>query len=150
VRGGNKTVVGSPGHVQHVERWQLPFIEIGPIITIVDYPLITFCEETYMEKCILQNCSHPHTYAELKLKQLLKDSTTIQSQKGGLNKVRVPPPPQRKTYNWNLTRSVPLCDITQHRVIILYRRFGTTYRSHLQGSRSLEDGTDMLSRNVGK
>jgi hypothetical protein len=25
-------------------------------------------------------------------------------------------------------------DITQRRVVILYRRFGTTYRSHLQGS----------------
>jgi hypothetical protein len=51
--------------------------------------------------------------------------------------------------------------ITQRRVVILYRRFRTTYRSHLQGSRSLrmvpfldfltlEDGTDTLSRNVGK
>jgi hypothetical protein len=40
-------------------------------------------------------------------------------------------------------------------MVILYRRFGTTYRSHLQGSRipsldflALEDGTDTLSRNV--
>jgi hypothetical protein len=54
----------------------------------------------------------------------------------------------------------------QRRVVILYRRFGTTYRSHLKGSRSsrrvlvqelpflefltLEDGTYTLSRNVGK
>jgi hypothetical protein len=28
------------------------------------------------------------------------------------------------------------CDITQRRVVILYRRFGTTYQSHLQGPRS--------------
>jgi hypothetical protein len=48
-------------------------------------------------------------------------------------------------------------DITQGRVVIVYRRFGATYRSHLQGSRSprrklltLEDRTDTLSRNVGK
>jgi hypothetical protein len=27
-------------------------------------------------------------------------------------------------------------DITQRRVVIIYRRFGTTYGSHLQGSRS--------------
>jgi hypothetical protein len=51
--------------------------------------------------------------------------------------------------------------VTQRRVVILYRRFGTTYQSHLQGSRSqrrklvlefltLENGTDTLSRNVGK
>ena len=44
-----------------------------------------------------------------------------------------------------------LLGFTQRRVIILYRRFGTTYHSHLQGPRSLrlEDGTDSLSRNVG-
>jgi hypothetical protein len=57
-----------------------------------------------------------------------------------------------------LMRSVLFCTITQRRVIILYRCFGITYRSHPQGSRgprrvdflSLEDGTDTLSRNVGK
>jgi hypothetical protein len=32
-------------------------------------------------------------------------------------------------------------DVTQRRVVILYRRFGTTYRSGLQGSRSLFLGT---------
>ena len=39
-----------------------------------------------------------------------------------------------------------LWDITQRIVVIPYRRFGTTYRSHLQGSRmktrTLEDGND--------
>jgi hypothetical protein len=34
-------------------------------------------------------------------------------------------------------RSELFWDITQRRVVILYRRFGITYRSHLQGSRSL-------------
>jgi hypothetical protein len=34
-------------------------------------------------------------------------------------------------------RSTLLWDITQRRMVILYRRFGTTFRSHLQGSRSL-------------
>jgi hypothetical protein len=33
-------------------------------------------------------------------------------------------------------RSALFWDITQRRVVILYQRFGTTYRSHLQGSRS--------------
>jgi hypothetical protein len=37
---------------------------------------------------------------------------------------------------------------------MLYRRFGTTYLSHLQGVQedflTLEDGTDRLSDNVGK
>jgi hypothetical protein len=37
-----------------------------------------------------------------------------------------------------LMRSALFCDITQRRVVILYRRFGTTYRSHLQRSRSLD------------
>jgi hypothetical protein len=34
-------------------------------------------------------------------------------------------------------RSALLCDITQRRVVSSYRSFGTTYWSHLQGSRSL-------------
>ena len=68
---------------------------------------------------------------------------------------------------WNMMhmRSALFYDITQRWVVVLYRRFGTIYRSHLQGSRSrrrkaevsgkpigpilnLEDGTDRLSRNV--
>jgi len=45
--------------------------------------------------------------------------------------------------------------IPQGLVVIPYRRLETTYLPHLQGSRSqifltLEDGTDSLSRNVGK
>ena len=45
--------------------------------------------------------------------------------------------------------------ITQRVVVIIYWRFGTTYLSHIQGSVPflgiiLEDGTDSLSRNVGK
>ena len=39
--------------------------------------------------------------------------------------------------------------ITQRVVGNLYRRFGTKYRSHLQGS-VFEDGTDISYRNVGK
>jgi hypothetical protein len=35
-------------------------------------------------------------------------------------------------------------------VVVLYRRFGTTYWSHVQGDLlTLEYGTDRLSRNVG-
>jgi hypothetical protein len=61
-----------------------------------------------------------------------------------------------------LMTSALFWDITQRRVVILYRRFGTTYRSNLKGSSyhevmksfldflTREDGTDMLSRNVGK
>jgi hypothetical protein len=46
-------------------------------------------------------------------------------------------------------------DITRRHVVLVYRRFGTKYRSHLQGAKSsrfwtLEDETDTLSRNVGK
>jgi hypothetical protein len=56
-----------------------------------------------------------------------------------------------------LLTSAPFWDIKQRRVVILYRRFGTTYRPHLQGSKSLrhvdvltlEDGADRLSRNAG-
>jgi len=42
--------------------------------------------------------------------------------------------------------------IIQRVVVITYRCFGINYRSHLQGSKkkSLEDGTDTLSRNIGK
>jgi len=38
-----------------------------------------------------------------------------------------------------------LGDATQRWLVVIHRRFGTTYRSHLQ--ESLEDGTDRLSRN---
>ena len=54
-------------------------------------------------------------------------------------------------------RSALSWDITQRIVVIPYRRFGTTYRSHLQGSinwrfgfLTLEDGTDRSYRTVGK
>jgi hypothetical protein len=46
-------------------------------------------------------------------------------------------------------------NFTQRRMVIPYRRFGTTYRSHLRVSSSLssdcltlEDGTDTFSRNI--
>jgi hypothetical protein len=61
----------------------------------------------------------------------------------------------------DLMRCALVWGITQRRVVIIYSRFRTTYRSHLQGSRNsrrvafldfltLEDGTDTLSRNVSK
>ena len=46
-------------------------------------------------------------------------------------------------------RTVFFWAITQRVVVIPYRRFGTTYRTDLQGS-VFEDGTDRLSRNVRK
>ena len=51
---------------------------------------------------------------------------------------------------WDLRFS----DVTQGRLVVSDRRFGTTYRSHLQGSGSPKgfthkDGTDRLSWNVG-
>jgi hypothetical protein len=53
-----------------------------------------------------------------------------------------------------LTTSELFWDITQRRMVIIYRRFGITYRSYLEGFfldfLTLEDGTDMLYRNVGK
>ena len=59
-------------------------------------------------------------------------------------------------------RSALFWVITLRIVVISYRHFGTTYGSHLQDERNsranptfldfltLEDGTDRLSRNVGK
>ena len=47
-------------------------------------------------------------------------------------------------------RSVLFWDITQWIVVIPYRRFGTTYKSHLQDDLNLADGTCRLSQNVGK
>jgi hypothetical protein len=44
-------------------------------------------------------------------------------------------------------RSVLLWDITRLRVVIVYRRFGTTYQSRLQGSRAeLQGGEGLASR----
>jgi len=40
-------------------------------------------------------------------------------------------------------------DFTQPIMVVSYRCFGTTYRFHIQGT-TIEDGTDKLSRNVGK
>jgi hypothetical protein len=53
-------------------------------------------------------------------------------------------------------RSALFWSVTQRRVVIFYRRFGTTYLSQLQGPRSkldfltLEDGAHTLSQNVCK
>jgi hypothetical protein len=43
-------------------------------------------------------------------------------------------------------------DVTQHIMVISYRRFGTMYQSRLQNQEflTLEDGTDSLSLNVDK
>ena len=49
-------------------------------------------------------------------------------------------------------RSSLFWDITRRRVVFSYRSFWTTYLPHLQGSsnpRSLENGTNRLSRNFG-
>jgi hypothetical protein len=46
-----------------------------------------------------------------------------------------------------------LWDFIQRGMVVSHRRFGTTYRSHLQGLSkwlTLEDGTDGLSWNVGE
>ena len=37
-------------------------------------------------------------------------------------------------------RSAPLWDFTQRRMVVPYRRFGTTYRYHLQGSKKEGNG----------
>jgi hypothetical protein len=55
-------------------------------------------------------------------------------------------------------RSALFWDVTQRQVVIVCRRFGITYLSHLEGSRLfllldfliLEAGPDTLSRNVDK
>jgi hypothetical protein len=49
-----------------------------------------------------------------------------------------------------IMRSALLWNVTPRTVIILYRCFGKTYRSHLQDFLPLEVGTDRLSLNVGK
>jgi hypothetical protein len=53
-------------------------------------------------------------------------------------------------YAKHFQENCALLDITQRRVLILYWRFGITYRSHLQGSRSpsKQNRADRLSRNV--
>jgi hypothetical protein len=49
-----------------------------------------------------------------------------------------------------LVRIALFRDIMRRRVVIVYRRFGTTYLSHLLVLLTLENGTDTLSRNVSK
>jgi hypothetical protein len=58
-----------------------------------------------------------------------------------------------KNYHDIHLRSSLFWDVTQPRFSVIYRRFGTTFRYHLQGSsnprRIPEDVIDTLSRNVG-
>jgi len=58
----------------------------------------------------------------------------------------------KNQYNIHL-RSMLFWDVRQHRLAVIYRRFGTNFRHHLQESsiprRTLEDVIDTLSRNVG-
>jgi hypothetical protein len=44
-------------------------------------------------------------------------------------------------------RAALFWDITRRRAVIVYRRFGTTYRSHLQGSTVREENKAM-DRNI--
>jgi hypothetical protein len=50
----------------------------------------------------------------------------------------------------------PRCYVMRRRLVVIYRRFETTYRSHFPGMtvrkdcQYLEDGTDKLSQNVDK
>jgi len=61
-------------------------------------------------------------------------------------------------FNQSLTSSALLWNITQRIAVILLRSFETAYRYHLQDPETqeiqdfltLEDGTDVLSRKVGK
>ena len=49
-------------------------------------------------------------------------------------------------------RSSLFWDITQSKLVVSYRRFGTIYRvpsSRVKQSKKNEDGTDSLSRNFG-
>jgi hypothetical protein len=79
----------------------------------------------------------------------------IKFEHANLVDIRLPPRCWSELRSW--------CGIRQRGVVIIYRRFGTTYRSHLHGSRSprsvavlflnfltFEDGTDTLSRNICK
>ena len=55
-------------------------------------------------------------------------------------------------------RSALFCIIKRRTAVITYRRFGTNYRTHLEGSKNikkvdfltLEEGTEGMCRNVGK
>ena len=47
-------------------------------------------------------------------------------------------------------RSALFWDITQCTLVTPYQLFGTIYQPHHQYILTLEDGTDLLSRNVGK
>jgi len=47
----------------------------------------------------------------------------------------------------NCITSSLLCDITQRRVAIPYRRFGTSYRSHMQGPRNPKVCSETAVRN---
>jgi len=72
------------------------------------------------------------------------------------NVYRKLPPPHTQTLQTTIQYLFPescaLLGITQRVVVIPYRRFGTNYRSHLQGSkdRSLKMGRNRMYRNVGK
>jgi hypothetical protein len=60
--------------------------------------------------------------------------------------------PRKKFLISKITRSKSslLWDVTQSKLVGSYRRFGATYRSHIQGSSLiLEDWTNMLLRNIG-
>ena len=47
-------------------------------------------------------------------------------------------------------RSALFWDITQRTLVIPYRIFSTTHQSYHQDIMTLEDGRDLLSRNVGE
>ena len=76
----------------------------------------------------------------------------------GTNKTRVSGGKHCSVFATNYIRSALLWDITQGIMVISHRHFGTSYRSHFQGSRdstlidplTIEGETDSFFRKVGK
>jgi uncharacterized membrane protein YgcG len=71
------------------------------------------------------------TYEEVSRVSIHEARNGLRIMTGTYHAGRVLTPPKYVT-----SISVLFCDITQRRVVILYRRFGTTYQSHLQGSQT--------------
>jgi hypothetical protein len=90
-----------------------------------------------------QHYTHIQNYMKSRMMTNLKDVKTKDIPKFNTNEYTRP-----TQQNYVSLRFTLFWDITQRRMVILHRRFGTTYQSHLQGSRSqrrpltLEDGSD--------
>jgi hypothetical protein len=122
---------------------------VAPTLQLTVFNCIFACTACFVttadrrQQCVNDMCTFEFCWSYIKKENVLHRAVF-----GQLSNFWTYSYSHRNEFSFNM-RSALFWDITRRRVVIIYQRFGTTYRSHLHGSR-VRVGTNTLSRNVGK